>query len=145
MFHLRRVSPAPIWLVGTSRGTISASNHAVPRRAFPQADGLVLTSSLLGKKHGLPTVFSNKLENIPLPTLVVHHRQDGCGVTRFGDVPRLMEALGGARVKELIAVEGGSAGNPNRPCKARSYHGFLGIEPRVVQAIAGWIRAHPPR
>lgn len=28
------------------------------------------------------------------------------------------------------------------PCKARSHHGWLGIEQAVVDAIAGFVKAH---
>ena len=49
------------------------------------------------------------------------------------------------RLKTSAAVEVMifSGGTPTgfRACGAMSYHGFLGIEDRVVGAIAGWIRA----
>jgi hypothetical protein len=45
---------------------------------------------------------------------------------------------------EIMLFDGG---DPPRsgPCQALSEHGFLGIEDRVVDAIAGWMRARGNR
>jgi hypothetical protein len=52
-----------------------------------------------------------------------------------------MKALKKAPVKELMTFAGGSpAISP--PCEAKAPHGYLGLEARVVAAIAAWIRAH---
>jgi hypothetical protein len=52
-----------------------------------------------------------------------------------------MKALKRAPVKELMTFEGGSP-PISPPCEARAAHGYLGLEPQVVSAIAAWIRAH---
>lgn len=142
--HLRGLSPAPVWLVGTSRGTLSAANGALPRRDMPAANGLVLTSSLIWNRENKYSLFDFKLAAIRLPTLVVHHRHDGCMATLFQEVPRLMEALSGAPITELAVFRGGNPGKPGLSCKGKSHHGFLGIEVAVVARIAEWIKAHPP-
>ena len=69
---LRGKSAVPVWVVGTSRGSISAANAAV-RLGPSQVAGLVLTSA----------VWADGMEAVPLgrvavPTLVVHNRGDGC-------------------------------------------------------------------
>ena len=72
-----------------------------------------------------------------IPVLVVHHEQDTCRVTRFDDVPRLMDKLASNPRKELMVFSGGV--NQGDPCLARAYHGFNGIEAEVVERIAAWI------
>lgn len=81
---VRARTKAPVWLVGTSRGAISAVNAAA-RLAGPAAsDGLVLTSALMsgfsgGRKPWVAhTVFDLPLEAIRMPVLVVGHAADTC-------------------------------------------------------------------
>jgi pimeloyl-ACP methyl ester carboxylesterase len=136
---LRREAARPVWLVGTSRGTQSAAFIATELsqdRGGP--DGIVLTSSVLRDPRGRP-VPDMPLERITAPVLVVHHREDGCSLCAFADVPRLMSGLTRVREKELLAVEGGvSRGDP---CEAFAHHGFNGLEREVVARIAAWIVA----
>ena len=134
---LKRQNNIPVWLVGTSRGTQSAA--FIPTQMAPAdggPDGLVLTSSMLTDKSGRP-VPEMPLEKIKVPTLVVHHKQDGCEFCKPADLPKLMDKLTAVPRKELLTFEGGiSQGDP---CEAMAYHGFNGIEQKVVDAIAEWI------
>lgn len=133
---------APVWLVGTSRGTQSAAWVATQlTRGQGGPDGVVLTSTILTDPRGRP-VPAMPLERVAVPVLVVHHRQDGCRLCAFSEVPQLMERLTAAPRKELIAVEGGlSQGDP---CEAMAYHGYNGLEAEVVPRIAQWIVANKP-
>jgi pimeloyl-ACP methyl ester carboxylesterase len=134
---LRDQAKIPVWLVGTSRGTQSAGYIATqlpPADGGP--DGIVLTASIVRdtRTRAVPEM---ELNRIRIPVLVAHHRQDGCRLCLFADVPLLMERLTAAPRKELLAFDGGiSVGNP---CEARAYHGFNGIEGEVVDRIAAWI------
>lgn len=123
----------PVWLVGTSRGSISAANGAA--RIGPQrVAGAVLTSSVWERMLDMP------LEDIAVPVLVVHNRDDGCRESPFDDTAGAMARLRHAPVKELIAVSGGYLrGNP---CEALSPHGYYGIEDEVVPPVIAWIKAH---
>ncbi len=136
---LRRQADVPVWLVGTSRGTISAAAIA-GHLSTGGPDGIVLTSTLFGpSKRG--TVYAADLASIAVPVLVVHHKADACSVTRYKGANAFMKALTGTRTAELFTIEGG-AGNIGDPCGPMSPHGFLGLENRVVKAIADWIKAH---
>jgi hypothetical protein len=42
-----------------------------------------------------------------VPTLLVHHKQDGCELCRYGDLPKLMDKLSAVPRKELFTFEGG--------------------------------------
>jgi hypothetical protein len=72
-----------VWLIGTSRGTISAAN-AASRLSGPAApDGLVLTSALMSgaarsarKPWVTQSVFDLALDKIRMPVLVVGHAAD---------------------------------------------------------------------
>ncbi len=123
----------PVTLVGTSRGTQRAA-RGIAAGARPAR--LVLTAGFLSDASGAnDNVISIVGSPAALPpTLVVHHRQDGCRFTRpEGVAPFLAWAKGKARV---IWLDGGrSTGNP---CEARAYHGFNGIDGAVVSAVAGF-------
>lgn len=125
----------PVWLVGTSRGSVSATAAAI---AFPQdlLAGIVLSSSVVRNKPGaLP---DQKLANIRVPVLLIHHRQDACPICRPEDLPRVLDALKGAPVKKLVMMEGGGP-TQGAACDALHHHGFIGIEREAVQAITDWL------
>jgi hypothetical protein len=132
----------PVWLVGTSRGTQSAAAAGLALEGAGAPDGLVLTSSVLGRSARSPVtarpVNEMPLEKMAVPVLVVHHAQDPCGVCDPAGLPALMAMLPPGR-SQLITVTGGQSVGP--PCEARSYHGYNGIEDRVVADIAAWIGA----
>ena len=136
---LKQQAKAPVWLVGTSRGTQSAAFIATQ---LPVAeggpDGLVLTSTILSDDKGRP-VPDMDLNKIAVPVLVVHHRQDGCKQTAHAELPRLMDKLSASPRKELLTFDGGQ--NRGDPCEAFAYHGFNGIERDVVIKVVEWVVA----
>jgi pimeloyl-ACP methyl ester carboxylesterase len=133
---LRATTSLPVWLIGTSRGTQSAAYAATQLGGADAPDGIVLTSSILSDRNSLP-VTAMALQNIRIPVLVVHHRQDGCALCAFSGVASLMGKLDNAPRKQLLAFEGG--GNVGDPCQAYAYHGYNGLEADVVRQIAAWI------
>jgi pimeloyl-ACP methyl ester carboxylesterase len=136
---LRQRADAPVWLVGTCMGTLSAANVAA--RAAEGLSGLVLTSSRTRSSRAKNVSLQDvRLQDIALPTLLVHNKSDACRVTPYTDIPALMRQLKRAPKVELLTFEGGDPPR-SEPCEALSYHGYLGIEPAVVDAIARWIMA----
>lgn len=135
---LKQRANIPVWLVGTSRGTQSAAFIATQLSSSNGGpDGLVLTSTMLTDMPGIRPVPKMPLGRIQVPTLVVHHRQDGCGHCKYSDLPNLMEKLTAAPRKELLTFEGGK--DQGDPCEPMAHHGFNGIEQEVVTKIAQWI------
>lgn len=131
---LKSRAPAPVWLVGTSNGSISAAEGAAIIGP-PRVAGLVLTSSVWqGGMMGTP------LGQIRVPVLVVHNRDDGCRFSPYGEAASMMALMTQARVKELLTVSGGSLRSD--PCQALSPHGYYGIEDKVVPVIVAWIQTH---
>jgi len=130
----------PVWLIGTSRGTQSAAYAAsqLPAPAAGGPDGVVLTSTILvGSNAQDRAVPQMPLGRIAVPVLLVHHRDDGCSLCPFAQLSQVAQALRGAPRTQTIAVDGGTS--TGDPCEAFAYHGFNGIERRVVGAIADWI------
>ena len=141
MAYLRQVAPVPVWLVGTSMGTLSAANGATLDAGG--ADGVVLTSSVMrSNKKVTSTVFDSGPNLVKIPTLIVHNRDDGCHVCPFADIAELLSRFTSAPRKQLIAFEGGATPISD-PCEALSRHGYIGLEDKVVAAIAAWITAKP--
>src|SRR6266536_4131697 len=137
--NLRALAPVPVWLVGTSKGTLSVAYVAgLLQQGGP--DGVVLTSSITDRsRETAETVLDADLDEIRVPTLIVHHKQDGCVVTRYNSARLLPSQLKRAPQKEFVGFEGGiSVGDP---CEAFAYHGYNGTEREVVHAIATWIKA----
>ena len=137
--ELRKMFDIPVWLIGTSMGTVSAANSAA-RLKEGGPDGLVLTSTITKESRVVTeTVNSVRLKDIRVPTLVVHHKQDGCVVTPYELAVALMRSLTQTPKKELLTFVGGDL-SVSDPCEAMSYHGFLGLDVEVVVAIASWIK-----
>ena len=137
---LREMAPVPVWVVGTSMGTLSAANTAA-RLTQGGPDGVVLTSSVsvTSQKIG-ESVKTVKLSDIHVPTLVVRHKDDACKSSPPSEGPAIIKALTQANPKELLTFEGG--GPPkSEPCEALAFHGYIGIEREVVDAIIEWIRS----
>jgi len=133
---LKRKSPAPLWVVGTSMGTISASAAAIADSENLIA-GVVLTSSIVARKipGAVPT---QALDKIRVPVLVLHHENDACTLCRPDEARSIAGELTNAPVSKTIFVSGGSGARGN-PCEAFHYHGFIGMENDAVDLIAAWI------
>jgi hypothetical protein len=137
--HIRAQSAAPIWLLGTSMGSISAVAATIQDREQLVA-GLVLTSSVTASRTP-GAVLGQDLARIRVPVLVVSHRDDACNASRPSDGARIVDSLSQAPVKKLLMLEGG-AGARGNPCEAFHWHGFIGMEQQAVDAMAAWIQ-HP--
>ncbi len=76
---LRKRHPGkPLWLVGTSRGTISVANMAARVQGKAGPDGIVLTSSVTKDKKKRDSLEDIDLSSITVPTYIVHHNDDEC-------------------------------------------------------------------
>lgn len=145
---VRQRTGLPVWLIGTSRGAISAANAASRLSGAAAPDGLVLTSPVTSGFEGgrkwwvAQTVFSNDLASIRMPVLVVVHDADKCIRTPPVLGARVVSKTASVR-GQAASVSGGSGGagaEGLKACKGRSPHGFLGQEAEVVAGIARFIR-----
>jgi hypothetical protein len=138
--HLRKELKLPIWLIGTSRGTVAVANAATRLRK-DRPDGVVFSATLF-ESGRFSDVFEFELEKIALPVLIVHHREDACEVTPPGEVPAFRERLKAAKPLKVLWFEGGVP--RGEPCRARHYHGFNAIEEQVIADVVAWIKLPAP-
>jgi len=138
--RVRADTGKPVWLVGTSRGTVSAAAAAIA--LGPAIDGVVLTSSITDP--ALPQSVQNlDLARIRVPVLVLHHKRDACRATPPEQAPRIVEGLANASAKRLVMVDGGSGAHGGW-CQPMHWHGYIGMEQQAVDAIADFIRDRRP-
>jgi hypothetical protein len=142
----------PIWLVGTSSGSLSVANAAVRLSGTTRGpDGIVLTSSItvaLASDVEPNAVLQAHLNAITVPTYVAWHRDDACtrtpGTTVGGHPQAVFAALTSVAASDKESKEFTGGGNVGNPCEAFAYHGFNGIEDDVVRNIAAFIKKHTP-
>ena len=136
----------PVWLVGTSRGTLSvvAAAYRIRQRFGP--NGIVLTSPVISDKDPKEDVLDANLDRIAVPVQILAHRRDECAVSDPGGRPDVnplgLKALtrrltGSPRVHAKL-VEGGYPAIGNA-CGPLSPHGFFGLEEKVIKGIAHFV------
>ena len=135
----KRFPGVPLFLVGTSRGTISAA--ALGASLGQRIAGAVLTATMFRqtpKNSKEPGQGLSKFDfaTIKAPLLFVHHVSDQCESTPYGEAARLSDKY------PLITVFGG-APPQSGPCDAFSQHGFLGKESETVEQIVNWMLKKP--
>ncbi len=130
----------PVFLLGTSQGSIAAVNGAGHAPAGALA-GVVLTESVsrMGGSH--ETVFDADPGDVRVPALVVANRDDRCSVAPPEDAPRIAAAMTGSADVHVLDVSGG-IDKSKRSCGSLSPHGYYGIEQEVIAAISIWLKAH---
>jgi pimeloyl-ACP methyl ester carboxylesterase len=143
--YLKKQTGLPVWLIGTSMGTFSAANGAIRAKNI---HGLVLTSTVTRARSRWKIASSHRngvasmpLQKVTAPTLIVSHKSDGCKITPAADAPKLQARLTNAAKVEVVMLNGGKSPE-SEPCKAKSQHGFFGIEDQAVGAIAKFIKAN---
>ena len=140
--HLQRVEEVitfykaktklPIWIFGHSMGTSTASYYVSesPRLAKLLAGvvvaGTVRTATLS--------------DEVTLPVLAIHHRDDACGGTPISASRNLIEGRPEGLVSRFDIIEGGvSEGNI---CDSFAYHGFNQTESELIKRAAEFILSH---
>jgi hypothetical protein len=126
----------PVWLVGTSRGTVSGTAAAIAL-GENEVQGLVITSSVTSKKTG--AIATQNLGSLKIPTLVVHHKNDACKICVPYEASRITADLKSSPVKKFIMIEGGFDPEGD-PCEAKHWHGFINYETETVKIITDWIK-----
>ena len=124
----------PVFLVGTSRGAISAA--AAGSRLGQAVDGVALTATPFLASRRQPGLNGFDFSSVPVPLLFVHHVDDGCGSTPHSAAKRLADRY------PVVSISGGLPAQ-SKPCEAMSPHGFLGREADTVEAIAKWMLKQP--
>lgn len=135
----KRFPGAQVALFSTSRGTLSVAN--LFNREPELADAYILTSpisAVVGRHSGLARVHSDHPEKYRV--LYVANKNDGCRASPFHSGKWLAEDSGYPFIAEE-SNQGG--GDPQSDCEPHSPHGYLGIEPQVMNDINAWLTGQP--
>lgn len=135
--HLQTIRSLPVWLVDTSRGTVSAAYTAIHSRHH--LSGLVLTSAVTVKRQQALSAADLDLSRIALPVQIIAHRRDRCRVTPPSGAETIRQRLRNAQKTKVAYVEGGLP-PAAAACRGLSAHGFYGIENKVIDIICDYIR-----
>lgn len=146
MAYLHNRYKKPVWVHGTSRGTISialpATKIDTPSRL---PDGIILSSpvtrsiSSTNNHRATDNVLQGNLEKIKSPVMIVSNSKDACQVTPPSDTSLIKDALKSASVVKLKIFEGVDGKERGDVCGARHHHGFVGIQKKVVNAMVEFI------
>ena len=136
----REQSPGPVFLLGTSQGSIAAMNGAA--HLGPGLITAVVMTESVSRMGGLEeTVFDAAPDRVRVPALIVANDRDACQVSPPEDADRIAAAMSASPSVEVLRVSGGETGS--KTCGSLSPHGYLGIETNVVSRITTWM-AHVP-
>lgn len=130
----QRFPQARLFLVGTSRGTVSAAHAALALGVA--IDGTVLTSTVFNASRAGPGLAGFDYARLTVPLLIVHHRDDACSVCPYSGAADL------AARYPLVSVSGGLPPESG-PCDPLSAHGFFGRERETIDAIVQWMSGRP--
>lgn len=146
---VRARTQGAVWLVGHSRGSISAANVAARLTGAAAPDGVVLLSALMvgdsraRKPWVAHSVFSSELGAIKVPLLVVGHAADNCTRSPPGVMNNLVAKSASAR-SQVVAVTGGpvAAGRAETlaACEPREPHDFVDQEGLVAAGLVRFLR-----
>lgn len=130
----------PVWVVGTSNGSVSAVTAAGFTPALAGLHGVVLTSTRtdLSVNPADQTTFNLYVSRIMVPTLVVWHQNDHCTLSPPAGSSALFTSIPSS-TKDSESFRGGHSVATD-PCGAFSEHGYAGIEEDVVKEIADFIK-----
>lgn len=126
----KRFPEAKVFLLGTSRGTISGA--ALAAKLGNEVQGAILTSTVTQRDRDEPGLSSFSFASIKVPVLLIHHRDDGCKMSPYWGVERLAKSF------PLVSVSGGDPPQSG-PCDAQSPHGFFGRDAPVAKAMKDWM------
>jgi hypothetical protein len=131
----KRIPDLPIFIVTTSRSTISGA-YLGRALGAEEIAGVVLTSSMIVPGPGWESLAGFNFKSVKTPLLFAHHRGDGCAATLYPSLARAADGF------TLISVKGGKPPESG-PCDPFSPHGYFGKEAETVDAIAAWMLKKP--
>lgn len=133
IINMENSTGLPVIFAGTSRGAISAVAQS------QLADAIALSSPVTsGGITPVDESGSVKPSAVTVPAQVMWHVDDGCSVTKVSDSENLVTAFTPAAASKGIS---GGFDHPaeSNPCKAKTAHGFFGIESCAVGVATDWM------
>jgi pimeloyl-ACP methyl ester carboxylesterase len=133
----------PVWVVGTSNGSISTVTAAGFQPALSGVTGVILTSPVTVLTPANQPIFNLYASRITVPALVVWEQDDHCNISPPAGSAALFAAIPSSRKHSHAFAHAHSVATD--PCGAFSEHGYAGIEEAVVEEIAEFIRGEHER
>jgi hypothetical protein len=125
-----------LYLVGTSRGTISAAYLA------SVIDDPAIVGEILTAVYPPADLSGIDFSEVDDPILIIHHVYDQCRATPYHGAMDLKNQLTESPKVDLVSVTGGVP-PASGPCEALSSHGFYGVEQPVVRVMTDWLAGKP--
>ncbi len=151
--YLNKAHPKkPVFLAGQSLGTLSVVTAGVKLNGM--INGIILTSSATKakppwkKKWPVYKDFPNAildfkdLDQIKVPVLVVAHEKDTCVPTPPKNAASLKDMFVNSVDAQLLTYTGGGG---KGGCHYEGYHSYYGIQDKVANDIAEFIKKHASR
>ena len=145
---LRARTGAPVWMLGHSRGTISAANAAACLKGMAAPDGLVLLSAMMvgeaskRKPFVAQTVFDAPLDAITIPMLAIGHEADSCVRSPARLLGSLVARTHSVRPESAV-VTGGPVAPGRAPsvgdCGVGDPHDFVAQETELAAGIRRFV------
>lgn len=128
----------PVWLAGTSLGSISAMNLYFSD-VESRVAGIALSSSSARDKDGRkPGVLTYPLENVKVPVYLVGHEKDECYSSAAETLAMMsMRFKASPNLKVQVETAGHSA-NGNT-CGPTHWHGFVNATDEVAKRMVEWM------
>lgn len=132
----RNPSITDVWLVGTSKGTISSS--FMPVHNTSGYAGAIHTASITDPyvRGSYRELGGFDYKKTTVQQFFVHHANDPCALTSYPSAKSIAEKY----AVPLITVSGGS-GFQGGACEAFTEHGFRGKEKEVMNAMTAIIKS----
>jgi hypothetical protein len=127
----------PVWVVGTSNGSVSAVTAGGFSPALSGLRGVVLTSTVTQLSANQAT-FNLYASRITVPTLVVWNQDDHCTFSPPSGSSALFTSIPSS-TKASDVLQGGHSVATD-PCGAFSEHGYAGTAAAAVKDVAQFIR-----
>lgn len=134
--HIRTQNSAPIWLVGTSQGTISAAAAGIA--LGNKIEGIIFSAPITLPLL-VPTSLSQQpIHEIKVPAMVIFHEKDSCRTTRPEHGEAVLKRLSQSKPKKFLLISGGDSPS-GEACQALHWHGFINMEAQAALVITNWI------
>ena len=125
---------AKVALVGTSAGTLTVGNALA--RDSGVADAFILTSSVTAHGQNGNPIIGGLGTKPKSPVLVVSNKDDRCPLTPA------YSSKNWAEKNQADYIEVQANNSRGQQCGPFSPHGFLGIEPEVLEDMHAWLASH---
>jgi pimeloyl-ACP methyl ester carboxylesterase len=126
----KRYPGAKVYLIGTSRGTVSAAHLGVSLADV--VAGTILTSTVTRGNRSGEALSRFDFASLRVPVLFIHHADDGCAASPWSAIQPLAKHF-------PVVVATGGLPPESGPCDPLAPHGFYGLDDGVVAVMRAFM------